>query len=365
MFFIFDFLSQVIIVAKQGNGSLIPESALVKPNFGGETAARAEVRNRRETTPREAPEEVPMPKTVPAPSPAPAPAPQPKPSPQPVPAEPVPAGSARAEVRAGLRRAAVETVEILGGNVIPDELTRTRIAGIVVETRLEVFARALREAAQERLSAYSAYVDPEVVQESIDALLRSLTAEPSNQTHTVGFVFPEDEEPNSSWVQMAIKAIARDSSLRTIALEGRAPTSFVESLKEYGKTPRPVDLDRPIKDLIIPTAILDSQFHSRIADTFLPFWIEGDLSDPLARDYAEMLQIIAPILAAKILDERPELLKNRLELRAELLKRIQLEGFDNIITTGKRGGQDGFIVSAVLAKAYLESRAELRVKQSA
>ncbi len=213
-----------------------------------------------------------------------------------------------------------------------------------------------------------------VWREESEALVRTLGSDSANKTldkaGTVALVL--SESLGESLAANFVKGIEK-TNLESVALigKGQAAADLANRLKPYDINVRPLsNLRRSLgKDepAAIPTGIFDRRFHSQIDKTFLPFWIEqGSVGSPLVKDYVEGLQIVALFHTAQILQTKPELLKDRFGLRAELLKRLALfEGFDSIVSVDTWQGQSGFAISAVAAQAYLEHRSQLRIRQAA
>ena len=96
----------------------------------------------------------------------------------------------------------------------------------------------------------------------------------------------------------------------------------------------------------------------------------GNVNDPLVRDYVELLQIVALIHTARILSTHADpqsLLKHPELLRQELLKPEYLGNLfgSNSPMIGMAQDRPGFVISALVAKAFLERRSEQRVAQAA
>ncbi len=217
-------------------------------------------------------------------------------------------------------------------------------------------------------------ITDKVWREESEALVRTLGSDSANKTldkaGTIALVL--SESLGKSLAENFVKGIER-SNLDTVALigKGQAAADLANRLKPYDINVRPLsNLRRSLgKDeaAAIPTGIFDRRFHSQINKAFLPFWIEqGSVDNPLVKDYVEALQIVALFHTAQILQTKPQLLKDRVGLRAELLKRLAFfEGFDSLVSVDTWQGQSGFAISAVAAQAYLEHRSQLRIRQAA
>jgi hypothetical protein len=207
----------------------------------------------------------------------------------------------------------------------------------------------------------------QAAQDLLETLQLPIESKTPERAGIIGLVLPENM--GDSFTENFFEAI-KSSRIETVAFVGKVPDKLTSALKEQGQNFSTLkNLTRPmmaIDQAAIPTGILDSELKSEINESFVPFWIDMEgVSDPLVRDYVEQLQIVALVHTARLIAARPELLKNRSELRAELLKNLALQGFDNIITAGQNFGREGFAISAVIAQAYLEARSELLIQQAA
>ncbi len=257
------------------------------------------------------------------------------------------------------------------------EETLSPAVTIVKTEGIEPFVKAFRKATEELLAGKddTLGLDSETLREAGEALLKTIK-EPTDQkekSYTIGIIFTGGEGPlgQTSFTNNFLKALGKDASIRTVAISGKFTSEVSNRLKEAGKQIRPVSqLSRPLvlsDQEIVPTAIVGEEFKDKLHEYFLPFWIErGSVDNPLVQDYAEQLQLVALAHTAKILDEQPELGSDPENLRAELLRRLALfEDFGSLIQVGQRWGRYGFVISAAIARAYLEHQAELRISQAA
>ncbi len=228
------------------------------------------------------------------------------------------------------------------------------------------------------LTPKASVIDIETYRQESQALVSTLrtVVDFPEQMYTVGLALPENETRygSESFTRDFLKALG--ASIDTVIVTGKVTSDFSKQFKLAGKHIRPLrNLNQPVMvpgQPVIPLGVLDSPSRnevrlSRMDKAFLPIWIDLEgIEDPLVRDYTQQLQAVALVHAVKILGEKPELLKNRSEFRAELRKRLAISGkFDSMITLDQKQGQLGVTISGILAQAFLQHRAEVRLQSAA
>jgi len=117
----------------------------------------------------------------------------------------------------------------------------------------------------------------------------------------------------------------------------------------------------------VPVAVVDATYDlNRLNKMFLPVSAlkMEKIDDPRIRRYLRLLQFASIIHLADLIqtDEMSDV-NNHLELKAELLKRLRLSGFDSVIMDM---GTQGLGISGLAVQDYLEAyRTELRFTQAA
>jgi len=199
-------------------------------------------------------------------------------------------------------------------------------------------------------------------------------AEKIENSFAIGAVLPEILDPGlmPEFLKGFLSGLDRGRIGEILQDGGKLPDAFVRQLKELGISLRNVQLTRAQvlrgdDQFFVPVAHLDAQKNTPFHEMFRPLLIDQieklkgnpDALKWLGKLTSRALLHMADLLADKELKTSPVLLK------AELLRRLNLEGFDDLISLSQKGGRMSFEINAVAAKLAFEHLVRESIAQAA
>ncbi|MBN1688300.1 MAG: leucine-rich repeat domain-containing protein [Candidatus Omnitrophica bacterium] len=195
-----------------------------------------------------------------------------------------------------------------------------------------------------------------------------------NQSFAIGAVIPEefDEELMPAFFEGFVSGLDASQVGEMLQDGGRLPQHVVGQLKGVGVQTRAVDVHRPLvlrgdEQDFVPMAMLTGDDAGILHDTFQPLFvdrIEELRQDPDTLRWLGKLTSRALIHMAD-LSEDIKLKTDPDMLKAELLRRLNLEGYDELITLSQKGGRLAFGINAVTAQLVFTQLVEESIATSA
>lgn len=254
------------------------------------------------------------------------------------------------------------------------DLTVTQADQVVYFVKANGFdalRETMRQIARNIETSLPSIVSDKVWQEAMGNLIQTLELSESAQSPelkgAIAIVLPK--LVSASFAHQLAKALI-PAQLASVAIVGKGKTTsdIAKIIRSQGVTPKPLtDVSELAgSEIPVPTGILEGVLEGLPSD-IVPFTIQGDVQDPLVRDYVEALQIVTLIHTARILaasSDPKALIQQPDELRRQIFESFHklFQGHEDILSLAKGGG---YAINAVAARIYLQVRAEQRVRVAA
>lgn len=280
-------------------------------------------------------------------------------------------GMGRSELRQETRDKRHETEELTADSLMDDLALRVAVSLMPAEAENAVVTLRVNEddiqtiirqyrnnkrrleeklLAQTHLSEYDAI---SAVMNSLDENIGQV-----KRSFAIGAVLPKilEQGLGEEFLRGFLEGLDRKTVSEMLKNGAKLPEDFQAGLKNLQIPVREIDTHRPVvtqaqDQPAVPLAMIGSE-GIRLNQMFLPFFIDRieDLkNDPAALRWLGKLTSRALIHMADLM-EAEALRNDPNRMKAELIKRLNLEGFEDLISPVTRNGQKGFGINAVLAQ---------------